>query len=59
MATADEKMASGEWRVPALRMASGGYAWNISKPRKGYDAQPRQGDLVAVLVYTANANSQP
>jgi len=55
MTIAADKIESGEWEVPVLRKAYGGNCHDISKPRKGYDAQPRQGDLVAVLIHTANA----
>lgn len=46
MADASEKIESGEWKVPVLRKAHGGYYHDISKPRKGYDAQPDQAALV-------------
>jgi hypothetical protein len=55
MANAADKIESGEWKVPKLRKAMGGYAWDVSKPRHGYDAQPSQAELVNELVHSANA----
>lgn len=55
MVVACDKISSREWQVPVLRMARGGNYHDISKPRKGYDAQPRQDDLVAALIALANA----
>jgi len=54
MATACDKIESGEWKVPVLRKAHGGYCHDISKPRKGYDAQPDQATLVNALIHAAN-----
>jgi len=54
MATAADKIESGEWEVPVLRKAHGGYCHDISKPRKGYDAQPDQATLVNALIHAAN-----
>lgn len=55
MADASEKIDSGEWKVPVLRKAHGGYCHDISKPRKGYDAQPDQATLVNALIHAANS----
>lgn len=52
---AADKIESGEWKVPKLRLAMGGYAHNISKPREGYDAQPTQAELTKQLL----ANQKP
>jgi hypothetical protein len=52
MADASEKLESGEWKIPKLRKVMGGYAHDISKPRKGYDKQPSQEELVAMLIAT-------
>ena len=54
MADAADKIDSGKWVVPKLRSAMGGNAWDISKPRKGYDAQPDQATLINALIYSAN-----
>lgn len=55
MAVAADKIESGEWQPPKLRSAMGGNAWDISKPRKGYDAQPSQAELIKALLHAANA----
>ena len=55
MADAADKIESGEWRLPKLRKAMGGYAWDISKPRKGYATQPSQAELIKDLIHAANA----
>ncbi len=55
MEIACDRIATREWEVPVLRKACGGYAHDISKPRKGYDAQPTQEALIATLIHTANA----
>jgi hypothetical protein len=49
MADAADKIESGEWVVPKLHSAMGGNAWDISKPRKGYDDQPDQSTLKLTL----------
>ena len=54
METAADKIESVEWEVPVLRKAHGGYCHDISKPRKGYDAQPDQATLVNALIHAAN-----
>ena len=50
MATASEKIESGEWVLPKLKKALGGYHHNISKPKKGYETQPSQEDLIRELL---------
>ena len=50
MADACDKIESKEWVLPKLKKAHGGYCHNISKPRKGYEAQPTQSELVDALV---------
>jgi hypothetical protein len=55
MEIACDKIATREWEVPVLRKAHGGYCHDISKPRKGYDAQPTQAALIKTLIHTANA----
>ena len=54
MADAAGKIESGEWIVPKLHSAMGGNAWDISKPRKGYDSQPDQATLANALIHAAN-----
>jgi hypothetical protein len=53
--TAEAKIKSGQWKTPKLKKALGGAAHDISKPRKGYDAQPSQAELVKALIHTANS----
>ena len=50
MAEASDKIESKEWVLPKLRKAHGGYCHDISKPRKGYEAQPTKSELVDALV---------
>lgn len=50
MATASDFLMSGKWKVPVLRKALGGYAHDISKPRKGYDSQPTQAELIKAIL---------
>jgi hypothetical protein len=52
---AETKIESGEWKTPKLKKALGGAAHDISKPRKGYDKQPSQAELVDALLNTANS----
>ena len=60
MADASDKLESGEWEIPKLRKALGGYAHDISKPRKGYDRQPTQDELTkAVLAKASEVLNQP
>jgi hypothetical protein len=59
MADAADKIESGEWVVPKLHSAMGGNAWDISKPRKGYDAQPDQATLINALIHAANVQGHP
>jgi len=48
------KMTYGEWSLPKLRMVLGGAAYDISRPRKGYERQPTQEDLIDMLIDSAN-----
>lgn len=48
-----EKMLSDEWALPKLKKSHGGYCHDISKPRRGYDAQPSQDDLIKQLLTLA------
>jgi hypothetical protein len=50
MAEASDKIESKEWVLPKLKKAHGGYCHDISMPRKGYEAQPTQSELVDALV---------
>jgi len=57
---AETKIESGAWKTPELKKALGGAACDISKPRKGYDKQPSQAELVDALLNAANRElSQP
>ena len=53
---AETKIESGVWKTPKLKKALGGAAHDISKPRKGYDKQPSQAELVDALLNAANVN---
>jgi hypothetical protein len=48
--TAESKINSGEWNTPKLKKAFGGYMHDISKPKKGYETQPSQDDLIRELL---------
>lgn len=50
MDDATSKIDKGKWKLPTLRKSCGGYAHDISKPRKGYDAQPTQAELIKALL---------
>ena len=50
MAAASDLIMSGKWRVPVLRKSCGGYAHDIKKPRKGYDRQPTQAELIKAIL---------
>lgn len=53
---ANKNLEIGKWQTPKLKKAMGGAAHDISKPRKGYDAQPSQDELVKSLLHAANAH---
>ena len=58
MEAASGNIESGAWAMPKLRKTAGGYAHDISKPRKGYDRQPTQDDLLAELLACKRAREK-
>ena len=53
MEEASTKIDTGEWVIPKLKKSHGGYCHDISKPRRGYDAQPSQEVLIKALILAA------